>query len=116
MGVIVVGVIVMGGGVVRVIVMGRRMIVVRVDDLVAMGIGGRTRVSVVVPVRVMTMIVVAMIVVAVGLDRGVVSRRGGRVIVVTVPGVVAVVVVRLVLVAHFDPVPQPLPAVLAQAV
>lgn len=58
--------------------------------------------------------VMAMIVMAVGL-RG---RSGGVVIVtmacvLTMAGVVAVIIVRLVLVAHCDSVPQPLSAVFA---
>jgi hypothetical protein len=58
-----------------------------------------------------TMVVVAMRVR--GRGRLIMSGRGRPVgvIVVTVPGVMAVVVVRLVLVAHSDPVPQPLFAV-----
>ncbi|HYD29049.1 hypothetical protein [Brevundimonas sp.] len=65
--------------------------------------GGRRRVTVVMRMGVVGMGVVAMIVMPGG--RGV-GRLG--VGFVTVPGVMAVVVVRLVLVAHLDPVPQPL--------
>ena len=69
----------------------------------------------------MTMVVVAMrgrggmavIFSAVGVVTVGVSRRFGGVIVVTVARIVAVVVVRLVLVAHRDSVPQPLSAVFA---
>jgi hypothetical protein len=74
----------------------------------------------------MTMVVVAVIVMAVRGRGGMavivsavgvvtvgVRRRFGGVIVVTVARIVAVVVVRLVLVAHRDSVPQPLSAVFA---
>ncbi|MGZ9099150.1 MAG: hypothetical protein ACXW3O_05555 [Brevundimonas sp.] len=88
-----------------IVVRSRRGVVVRSDDrsMIAMAMGimrGRT-VSGFRSGRVV-------IVVAVSVRRG----RRGRVV-MTMTGVVAVIVVRLLLVAHLESVPQPLPAVFA---
>ena len=97
------GVVVMAGGL-RMRRSGGGVSVVVVALAMAMGLFGRMGGGV-------TMVVMAMRVHGRGML--IMSGRGRPVgvIVVTVPGVMAVVVVRLVLVAHIDPVPQPLFAV-----
>ncbi len=74
--------------------------VIAVTVIVVMSFDGRSGVGVVVPPR--FAMAVVMIVGSGGLRMTGFRRRGGRVIVVTVAGVVAVVVVRLVFVAHID--------------